>query len=259
MFSAGTEKSLHEVFAELPDPRNPSGRRHSLASCLTLCAVSMLCGCRSLFAIAQWGRDHDELGEALGFRRRKRRWPCVSTLHYLFKALDVVAFEAALSSWMMRHGAGDLNQRVLNLDGKTLRGTQGDLVPGVHLVAAYAEHLGTALAQLRVDAKTNEHKAALELLKLIPLKGTLITGDAAFTQKDLCQAIVEGGGDYFISVKENQPTLRQNILDAFDRPVSPSGESNPRSAGTRGRKPGQARRSGRVSQARSIEPIATVY
>jgi predicted transposase YbfD/YdcC len=258
MLATRSEKSLHEVFAELPDPRNPSGRRHALASCLTLCAVAMLCGCRSLFAIAQWGRDHDELGEALGFRRKKRRWPCVSTLHYLFKALDVVAFEAALTAWMVQQGAGNLNEWVLNLDGKTLRGSQGDLVPGVHLVAAYAEHLGTALAQLQVDAKTNEHKAALELLKVIPLKGTLITGDAAFTQKDLCQAIVDGEGDYFITVKENQPTLRQNILDAFDLPVSPSGESGARSAGSRGRKSGQARQPCRVPQDRNIEPASAV-
>jgi hypothetical protein len=256
---ANNEKSLYEVFGELPDPRNPCGRRHSLAACLTLCAAAILCGSRSLFAIAQWGRDHDELGEALGFTRQKRRWPCVSTLHYLFKAVDVARFEAALTAWMLAQGASDLKERVLNLDGKTLRGSQGDEVPGVHLLAAYAEHLGTALAQLRVDCKTNEHKAALEMLKLIPLKGTLITGDAMFAQKDLCQAIVAGGGDYFITVKDNQPTLKQTILDAFAAPISPSGESCARSRRARGGKPGQTRGSHRVSQDRDPGQIAAVH
>jgi hypothetical protein len=255
---ATAEKSLYEVFAELPDPRDTRGRRHALAACLTLCAASMLCGCRSLFAIAQWGRDHDELAETLGFKRKRRRWPCVSTLHYLFKAVDVAAFEAALTAWMLAQGAADLQERVLNIDGKTLRGSQGDLVPGVHLVAAYAEYLGTALTQLQVDSKTNEHKAALELLKLVPLKDTLITGDAAFAQKDLCQAIVAGGGDYFFTVKDNQPTLKQNILDAFDAPVSPSGESRTLRECAHGGQPGQARRSRGNPQDRDVGRAAAV-
>jgi hypothetical protein len=112
----------------------------------------------------------------------------------------------------------------LNIDGKTLRGSHQGPVPGVHLVAAYSATAGTALAQLQVDSKTNEHKAALQLLNLIPLEHALVTGDAAFTQKDLCQEIVNRKGDYFITVKDNQPTLNKNILDAFSRPVSPSRE-----------------------------------
>jgi predicted transposase YbfD/YdcC len=76
-----------------------------------------------------------------------------------------------------------------------------------------------------VDAKTNEHKAALKLLKLIPLQGVLVTGDAAFTQKDFSQDIITRGGDYFLTVKDNQPGLNKALLDAFVAPVSPSGDS----------------------------------
>ena len=241
-------KSLYEVFAEIPDPREEQGRRHSLQSLLTLAAVAMLCNCRSLFAIAQWGRDHDELAKPLGFTRKKHRWPCGSTLHYFFKALDVRGFEAALTRWMLAQGATDLETRILNIDGKTLCGTQGDQVPGVHLLAAYAEYLGTALAQLRVDRKTNEHKAALELLKLVPVKGTLFTGDAIFAQRDLSRKIVKGRGDYFFTVKDNQPTLKQNILSAFDAPFSPSGESGARRECVHGSDARQTRRPLRNTQ-----------
>jgi hypothetical protein len=129
---------------------------------------------------------------------------------------------------MLAQGVTDLETLVLNIDGKTLCGTQGDQVPGVHLLAAYAGHLGTALAQLRVDSKTNEHKAALELLKLVPVKDTLFTGDAIFAQRDLSRKIVKGGGNYLFTVKDNQPTLKQNILGAFDAPFSPTGESGAR-------------------------------
>lgn len=232
------EKSLYEVFGDVPDRRSAMGRQHSLQSLLTLATVAMLCGCRGLSAIAQWGRDHCELMPLLGFKhwvKQKKEWkkaprlklPCTSTFHYLFKEIDIQAFEAALTGWMLAQRFQGDGPTVLNLDGKTLRGSHQGVadVPGVHLVAAYAAAAGTALTQLQVDSKTNEHKAALQLLHLIPLEDTLVTGDAAFTQKDLCEDIVNRKGDYFFTVKDNQPTLNKNILEAFAAPISPSGEN----------------------------------
>jgi hypothetical protein len=105
-------------------------------------------------------------------------------------------FEAALTRWILAQGVADLEQRVVSIDGKTLRGSQGHHLPGVHLLAAYGRDIEAVIAQLAVPGKTNEPKTALELLQLIPLKGTLVTGDAAFPQRDLCEAVVQGGGDY---------------------------------------------------------------
>jgi hypothetical protein len=224
------KKTLFEAFSEVPDPRSALGKQHPQAGLLTQAVAALLSGARGLDAISQWGRDHEELMPLLGFTRRKKqkkklKLPCTSTFHYLFKAIDIEAFEAVLTKWLLAQRQTNSGQPIMNIDGKTLRGSRQGAVPGVHLVAAYAPHLGTAVAQLQVDEKTNEHKAALQLLKVIPLEGTLITGDAAFTQKDLCQAIIKRKGDYFFTVKDNQPTLNQNILDAFAAPVSPSGES----------------------------------
>ena len=224
-------KSLFEAFGEVPDPRSPLGRQHPLDGLLTLAVAAILSGARGLAAIAQWGRDHEELMPLLGFKRKKNeqqkklKLPCTSTFHYVFKAINIGAFEAVLTKWLSEQSCADSGQPRVNIDGKTLRGSRQGAVPGVHLVAAYAPHLGTAVAQLQVDAKTNEHKAALQLLKVLPMEGTLVTGDAAFTQKDLCRDIIKRKGDYFFTVKDNQPTLKQNILDAFDAPFSPSGES----------------------------------
>jgi predicted transposase YbfD/YdcC len=235
-------KSLYEAFGDVPDPRSTLGTQHPLPALLTLATVGLLSGCRGLSGISQWGRDHAALMPLLGFTRRvkqKKEWkkapklklPCTSTFHYLFKAIDIEAFEKVLTDWLLEQDCTDGQPRVLNIDGKALRGSHQGAVPGVHLVAAFASKMGTALAQLQVDAKTNEHKAALQLLHLIPLEDTLVTGDAAFTQKDLCQEIVNRKGDYFFTVKDNQPTLKKNILDAFAAPVSPSGESETASRG----------------------------
>ena len=237
MSTASPDLSLNEMFATVPDPRSRFGRSYTLASLLTLSAVAMLCGCRSLYAIAQWGRDSNHLAPLLGFTRPAKgrdgyRTPCVSELHTVFAALDVAAFEAALTRWIGAHGVDDLAERIVALDGKTLRGSQGHQLPGVHLLAAYCRDVEAVLAQLAVPGKTNEHKTALELLKLIPLKGTLITGDAAFTQRDLCAAVVQGEGDYFLTVKDNQPTLEADIRAAFRPAFSPSGGAP---AGRRGR------------------------
>jgi hypothetical protein len=184
--------SLWAAMSAVPDPREASGKRHPLQAILTLSAVAMLSGARSLYAVAQFGRDRGKAFAAvLGFTRQ--RTPCCSSLHYLFGALDRQAFEAAVRQWAAgRRRAGGWKE--ISIDGKELRGTQGHEVPGVRVLAAYAHEAKLVLDQIPVDAKTNEHKAALELLDLIPLKGTLVTGDAMFCQRDLSRKIIKKGG-----------------------------------------------------------------
>ena len=139
----GQALSLREVLAQVPDPRWPRGRRHPLAAILALSVCAMLGGCRSLYAIAQWGRTHPELARSLGFTRE--RTPCVATLHHIFRRLDVVAFEDALSQWAL--AALPAEGDVLAVDGKALRGLHGDELPGVRLVAAYAVDAGLVVGQ----------------------------------------------------------------------------------------------------------------
>jgi hypothetical protein len=209
-----TSISLFDCFASVPDPRSALGKRHPLTAILTLCSVAMLCGCRSLFAIAQFGRDRGEhFARALGFTREVP--PCCTTLHYLFMALDKAEFEKAIARWA--HAAAESHGwTAASFDGKTLRGSTDVQLPGVHLLAAFAHEAGIVLGQLPVDAKTNEHKAALEMLDLIPVKGKLITGDAIFCQRDLSRKIRAKQGDYLWPVKENQPDMLAAIKDAFD-------------------------------------------
>ena len=237
MTTEPTDSSLYEVFRQIPDPRARRGKVYSLASVLTLVSTAMLCGCRSLAAIAQWGGHYNHLAPPLGFSRGTKdgaayRTPCTSELRTLLATLPARVFEAALTRWILARGVADLERRVVAIDGKTLRGSQGHQLPGVHLLAAYCRDVEAVIAQLAVPGKTNEHKTALALLKLIPLKGTLITGDAAFTQRDFCEAVVAGEGDYFLTVKENQPTMEADIRAAFGPAFSPSAAST---SGDRGR------------------------
>src|SRR5512132_3678813 len=96
--SMSSSVSLYELFAEESDPREASGRRHPLQAMLTLTSVAILSGARSLYAIAQFGRDRgQEFAAALGFTRACT--PCCATLHYLFKDLNREAFEGAIRRW----------------------------------------------------------------------------------------------------------------------------------------------------------------
>jgi DDE_Tnp_1-associated/Transposase DDE domain len=200
-----TPLTLLDVLAQVPDPRSRHGRRHPLPAILSLAVVAMLSGAKSYQAIAQFGRDKGfALAHALGFTRGKT--PTKSTFSVLFRILDVQVFEEAVSRWIASRLPED-QEKLISLDGKTARGSRDGEVPGQHLVAAYCAAAQAVLAQIKVDAKTNEHKAALKLLGVLPVKGNIFTGDAMFCQRDLCAAIIEAGGDYVFTAKDNQPSL----------------------------------------------------
>ena len=153
---------LIEVFADIPDCRKARGKRHPLSAILALSCCAMLCGARSYSAIADWGRDYGAaIAQALGFTHRT---PCASTLHTIFKQLDVAGFEARLGAWadgLMTSGltTSEPLAEAMAVDGKTLRGSKKQGAPGTHLLSVVGHRLGLTLAQQAVDDKTNEIKA----------------------------------------------------------------------------------------------------
>ena len=185
---------------------------------LSLAVCAMLCGARSLYAITQWGRDHGAVtGNCWGSARGRRPVLPPSTGCSVFKELDVDAYEAVLGEWLTNNGP-ELGE-TLSLDGKTPvsstgqspRGIHGEGISGVHLVSAYATRSGTVLAQRASPGKGQELAAAKAVLGQVPLEGRIVVADALLTQREVCQQIVSGGGDYLLPVKENQPTLYQYL------------------------------------------------
>jgi hypothetical protein len=208
--------SLMELLEGLHDPRRAQGKRHPLPAQLALAVVAMLAGMTSYEAIVQYGKERGwEFLQLLGFTTK---WGlCKATYSRVFRRIDAADFEARVGRWIeSRLGRDDAPH--LAIDGKTARGSRDGDTPGVHLLSAYAPDVKAVMAQLRVDAKTNEHKAALELLRVLPLKGKVVTGDAMFTHRDFCEEVIDGGGDYVLPVKDNQPTLGKDIAAAFAGP-----------------------------------------
>ena len=139
-------RSLPGALAMVPDPRSPQGKRHPLPAILTLAVCAMLGGARRLYAVCQWGRQQDrDAVAAMGFTRAAT--PAVSTLHEVFCRLDTAAFEAAMAQWTQQWLATTGEQLVIAVDGKALRGIHGEELPGVRLVAGYAQGVGVVAGQ----------------------------------------------------------------------------------------------------------------
>jgi hypothetical protein len=202
-----------DCLATVPDARSRHGLRHPLAAVLGMVALAILMGRTNLAGIARFGRQYGpQLAFALGFRRGKT--PSLSTLSRTLAALDPVGVEAALARWVNAR-LTPADREHISLDGKTLRGSRDGDVPAAHLLAAYAPHAQAVLAQVRVDASTNEHKTALQLLGVLPLAGAVVVGDAAFCQRDIADAVVRAGGHYVLVVKDHQEGLRADVQAGF--------------------------------------------
>lgn len=225
---------LLDYLNEVSDPRSAHGRRHSLRAMLAAVTCAFLCGARGFKPIAQWVHDQ-EIGliHDLGFTRKPPKW---GAFRKLLLALPSAEFEAALSRWAEdcsaglpegSRGAGGLEP--VALDGKTARGSLSRHRKAIHLLSVMAQRSGLTLIQAEVGEKTNEHKAALALLRGLVLEGRVVTADAMFCQRDLCQDVLKQGGHYFVAVKENQPDLLRNIQDAFAPP--PDAAFSPSAAG----------------------------
>ena len=212
--------SLAATLAAVPDPRRPYGWQPPrsplpLAGILQAAVAAMLGGARSLYAIAQWAAERvaDDALALVPLGLPPGRSPSVATLHRVFKGLDVAAFEAALGAWLA--GSGVDPAEALALDGKTLRGVHGDAVPGVHPVAAFAHRVGAVLGQAPSPGKGRELVAVKAVLGQVPLEGRVVAGDALLTQREVCDRIVAGGGDYLLPVDDNQPALLAACEAAF--------------------------------------------
>lgn len=214
--------NLLAYLAQVPDPRGRQGRRHPLAAMLAAVVCAMLCGARGYSAIVQWLHALPvPWWHRLGFTRRP---PKDHAFRDLLAAMSPEAFEAVVRAWTSAALGAAIPEdalRAVALDGKTLCGTLMPHQRAVHLLSLFDQRMGCVLSQQRVDEKTNEHKAALELLQTIVLKDCVVTGDAMFCQREICQQIIDSGGDYFLVVKENQPSLQETIAAEFRAAFSP--------------------------------------
>jgi len=211
--------SLAQALSLLPDFRQAKGKRYDLLPILLLCCIAMMCGCTSQAAISDWGRNysHHWLWR-LGFKHSST--PSQPTLHRIFKGIDVLKLEYLLSHWCQQVfrfiGLSTPDQlQAAGIDGKLLCGSSKQKASQPHLLAGLSHKLGLVLGQVAVSEKSNEITACFDLIETLVLEGLVITGDAMFTQRHIAEKIISKQGDYLLSVKANQPSLLEDIKQAF--------------------------------------------
>jgi hypothetical protein len=222
------EGGLFEVLERIPDPRKRQGLRHSLVSILALAACATLSGAKSLEAIAQWAAGVSaEALKRLGCRRRLP--PSEPTFRRTLGKIGIERLETEVGQWFRRQT--NLQGKGVSLDGKSLCGSADGEQPGAHLVSLQTHEEGVVLAQGRVSEKTNEIKAVKPLLDSVDIEGAVLTADAMHAQRETARYIVEEKkADYVLMVKENQPTLLEDIQTLRLGDFPPSGEDGEQGA-----------------------------
>lgn len=204
---------LAQVFATVPDPRARRGVRHALPTVLTLAAAAVLSGAKSLLAVSEWVAEADrealsELGIDSG-----AVLPSESTIRRNLAGLDADDLDARLGAWMATRVRVVGERTVIAVDGKSLRGAAVDgAMP--HLLAVLDQDRGVVLGQRAVGDKGSEIPAIKDLLEPLDLAGVVVTADALHCQRDTATWLTGRGAHYVLTVKGNQPTLR-NALKAL--------------------------------------------
>jgi predicted transposase YbfD/YdcC len=218
--------SLFAALASLEDLRDARGLRYALVTILVFIVLAKLCGEDHLRGIAQWVAHRKEaLAEALGLA--KAQAPHATTYsRVLNKAIDIGAFEQAISDFF-RNQPGAGQSVLINFDGKTMRATIPEgKTRGVHLLAAYFPQEGWVAFQVEVGDHENEIPATVRAAKQLDLRGKVVTGDALLAQRELSTVVVERGGAYVWTVKDNQGQLKRDIETLFE-PESCTGGFSP--------------------------------
>jgi predicted transposase YbfD/YdcC len=217
MSTAATTSSplaIAHHFANVPDPRHWAFRkRHGLDDILVIAFASVLSGCKSWEAIADFGVTKKEWFLQIGLKL-SNGIPSHDTFRWIFSHLEPRAFQNAFTSWI-NSVCSTIGLRHIPIDGQTLRGTRGPDGTCLHLVSAWAAQCRLTLAQVAVQNKSNEITAIPELLKLLDLHGALVSIDAMGCQKEIAKQIRAGKGDYILGLKENQPTLFADVEACF--------------------------------------------
>ena len=206
--------SIRQCFAEVPDPRRQHMRLHNLWDIFAITILAVIGGADSWVEVANYGLS--KCAWLQSFLELPNGIPSHDTFNRVFALLNPTAFQEGFLNWIRAIAKNTLG-RLVAIDGKTARHSF-DKAAGkgaLHLVSAWASENRLLLGQRAVDGKSNEITAIPELIKSLEISGSIVTIDAMGCQKDIAAEIRQAGADYVLAVKDNQPTLHEDIRQVF--------------------------------------------
>jgi predicted transposase YbfD/YdcC len=202
-------------FSGLEDSREAGKVLHAVPEILLVTLCGVLAGAEGFEDMEDYGESKlDLLRELLPFAHGI---PSDDTRRRFFRAVDPYAFAEGFVAFA-RDVFPEAAQRLIAIDGKTLRRSHHGTAKALHLVSAFATEARLVLAQVATTEKSNEITAIPELLRLLDRCGATVSIDAMGCQREIAAQIVEGGGHYLLGLQGNQGTLHQDVCLFFENP-----------------------------------------
>ena len=212
--SQSFKSTILDEIKSLDDPRKKRKPDHLLVDIVAIGILATLAGADDMVSVATYGQEEHEW--LATFLELPNGIPSHDTFSRVFALIEPTQFHDFFIRWI-EHLTAQLDIKLIHLDGKTSRGSydRESRHKALHTVSAWASEHHLVLAQQRVEDKSNEITALPELLKLLDIKGTIITIDAMGTQTAIAKQIIEAGGDYILALKGNQGTLCKEVTNFF--------------------------------------------
>lgn len=206
--------SLLCVFEDVNDPRVDRTKLHKLIDVLVVAVCAVVAGSDCFDAIEIFGNSHLEWFKK--FLELPSGIPSHDTFERIFSRINPSEFRTSFMRWT-KEISGLFTGEIIAIDGQTMRGAKrsGQKKSPIHIVSAWAVGLRLVLAQSKVDEKSNEITAIPEVLRMLEIKGCIVTMDAMGCQQSIAQQIVDQGGDYVLGLKGNQGTTLAAVEEHF--------------------------------------------
>lgn len=223
MTNQATPCAIATHFGGIDDPRYHHSPPHLLLDIITISLCAVICGANDWEGVAAFGRAKEEWLRT--FLRLPHGIASADTFERVFAGIDPQQFQASFISWVQ--AISHLTQgEVIAIDGKTLCGSRdwGQGQAAIHMVSAWASQNRLVLGQVKVDDKSNEITAIPALLRLLVVRGCIVTLDAMGCQTEIAAQIIEQEGDYELALKKNHGRLYQEVERLFqDALADPTG------------------------------------
>ena len=210
--------SIAEHFDDIEDIRIERGKKHKLIDIITISICAVVCGADGWIDIEMYGIARKKWLEK--FLELPNGIPSHDTFARVFSQISPEEFNKSFLSWIKGISKITVGE-IIAFDGKQSRNS-GDEKNGqgvINTVSAWAASNRLVLGQKKVEGKSNEITALPELIKILDLAGCIVTIDAMGCQREIVKKIVEKDADYVIAVKQNQPSLYEQIEQLFKQAI----------------------------------------
>lgn len=204
------EKMLNEFYIiDKTDIRQTNKVRHKISEILLILVIGVAAGYDTPYECLCFAYDNEKYFKTI--LPYDNGFPSKDTLYRTLAIIKPKVLEKLLTMFV-----NDIEDDIISLDGKTVKGSKFRNDSQLHLVNAYSNGNNTCIGQSITKGKGNELIGIKDLLKSLNIRNKIITTDALSTHNDIIKLIIDKEADFLLPVKENRKSWYNDIKDYFD-------------------------------------------